>query len=1017
MLPPDCAQKLKASGVDLSTLDPDTSTDIWKGPSSASDEAADQALALSENQDSTFVGVIESSSGHVRFNVRVDEGSQPAQTLTLMAGPTLHTFLARKELFRRLGYVIPPMKYLHAVKVKFDNITDRDNFLQLQFEKAVNGIDIGRWIPEIAANAKTPALELTFQDVAVMQATPLIYNLALGVPIQQIPGSTNLRAEQARTLKAMAISAGLADITESVNIYDWTLGQIQNQAVSFHTPDQAVYGCTKDDAVWMLRRLAGLTRDDFTQIIANSYYPAPVAKVLVEKMISRRNTILQIFGVTADKIAYDKSPSLLPDLKDGKIVQPHYDGYASSFSGKNPISPLHGLQWFILSEATSNVMQSLLTEVNNKLPGLTTTDQITKHETDLQNGLIQYLENGVAPPMNIGAWAAPIVNGTVNISREVVLGNYMGTNNAVQLADSFGFTVNVGLYAGVDNAPTFLNLSGLAEGTAQISFTHVKPLHTLKAGVTEPLKNEFVPWIMAHGAGILNTAASVKNEPTDTPQQLQQARKDLKNDLDKIDDFLAPGDSLIVTESISGLEQATAGLEATQVFANPALSASVSGTQEVIWRLNFYRSQDGGTIQIFKDDGRLENVIVSLQGGISKTSTNGQPSPIFPVVSFEGKKVWGKAKSEIFNVNISPSNPQIYASINALDAALIKGSVEQLEGLQKPLQPLHLDVGFKDSYSQFEFFHLIHRTLKSNGQITIQTPDGTVGNYLYLQDGKQSGKSYQQLATQGATYLVQLLSGDTTQQVNTQAPQDPGQSFFGSSKTRNASFEARILNKGITQPSVQVQYRYEGFDISQKNMVNLVGKLSTQYGFKLFNDGFLNDTKDIKMYSLDLNLNFYEAALDAILTMSDADRKALEKRYGSAHNCDDYPDQLDRMSNADEDVCNAMQDFDGALAEYKKGKFKDVSDQGKKAMAVVSDLEQFVTFNDLVTIAGGTSNIYVNAVINGFREGSEEISNPINSNNFGTQDPNGNIVDSVESLPQVNLQNGEFDVQWLRDIL
>ena len=158
MLPPDCAQKLKASGVDLSTLDPDTSTDIWKGPSSASDEAADQALALSENQDSTFVGVIESSSGHVRFNVRVDEGSQPAQTLTLMAGPTLHTFLARKELFRRLGYVIPPMKYLHAVKVKFDNITDRDNFLQLQFEKAVNGIDIGRWIPEIAANAKTPHL-------------------------------------------------------------------------------------------------------------------------------------------------------------------------------------------------------------------------------------------------------------------------------------------------------------------------------------------------------------------------------------------------------------------------------------------------------------------------------------------------------------------------------------------------------------------------------------------------------------------------------------------------------------------------------------------------------------------------------------------------------------------------------------------------------------------------------------------------------------------------------------------
>jgi hypothetical protein len=1019
-LPPDCAQLLKQSGVDLSLLDPDASTDVWKGPSSAADESLDQALGLSDNDETTFVGVIESSSGRFRFNVRVDTGAQPAQTMTLMVGTTLHTFLMRKELLRRLGYVIPPMKYLHQVKIKFDTLKLRDDFLQNQFQQAVGGPSISRWIPELAVNAKTQALELTFQDVMVMQATPIIYNLGIGIPIQQVPGSTNLRAEGTRILRAVSIPAGLTDVPESINIFDWTMGQIQNQAMTFHTNDQTNYGCTEDDALWILRRLAKLTRQDFVDIVAHSYYPDAIAKVLVEKLISRRNTILSNFKLSGAALPYDKSPTELPGLKSGKIVQADWQGFGSFFSGKDPPSPLHGLQWYIVSETASNVMSTLLEKVNNELPGLLTQNQITKHETELQNKFMSYLEGtGPMPSMNIGAWVLPIANGTVNISRDVVLGNYMGTNNSVQLADSFGFTANVGLYAGVDNAPSFLSLSGLVEATAQITFSHVKPINLLKQGITEPLKEEFVPWLMAHGAGILNAAAAVKNEPTNTADQIKKSQTDLKNDLDKIDDFLAPGDSLIVTESINGLEQASANLEAANVFSQPAISSSIQSNQEVIWRLNFFRSQDGHTIQIFKDDGQLVNVIVQLEGGISKASTNGQASPVFPVVSFMGKKVAGKAKSEIFTVDIGLNQgSRIYTVINALDSALTRGSVEQLEALQKPNKPLRLEVGFKDSSSQFQFFHLIHRTLKSDGQIHIELPDGTKGDYLYIQDGKQSGKSYQNLVTQAATYIAQLVSGDTTVAINTQTPQNPGQSFLGSSHTRNTSFEARIINKGITQPSVQVQYRWEGFNISQSNMVELAGQLSQQYGFKLFNDGFLNDTKDIKMYALDLNVNLYEKALSLILNMSDADQKALDKKYGALHQCDNYPDNLDQMSGQDEDACAAMERFDSALHDYKRGKFKNASEQGKAGMTVASDLEQYVTFTDLVNIVGGPLNIYMNAQITGYRDGSEESSsNPISSNNFGTADPVGGIVDAVESEKNVNLQNGEFDVQWMRDIL
>ena len=407
---------------------------------------------------------------------------------------------------------------------------------------------------------------------------------------------------------------------------------------------------------------------------------------------------------------------------------------------------------------------------------------------------------------------------------------------------------------------------------------------------------------------------------------------------------------------------------------------------------------------------------------MSKDETNGQVSPVFPVVSFTAKKAWGKARSEIFNVSVDPrQGNQIYTVINALDSALVRGSVSQLEALQKPLNPLRVSVGFKDSTSQFQFFHLIHRTLKSNGQIHIQTQDGDTGDYLYIQDGRQTGKSYQQLATQAATYIEQLISNNTTDTINTQTPQNPGQSFLGSSHTRNASFEARVVDKGITLPSVQVQYRWEGFNISEKNMVNLVSKLSNQYGFKLYDDGFLNDTKDVKMYALDLDVNLYQAALDSILTMSETNWKALESKYKSAHHCDVLLAKLQKLALQGGDTCAEIDSFGESLKKFQKGGFKNAAEQGKEALETVSNLERFVTFHDLVQIVGGTSNIYVNATLNGYRDGAEENSSTLNSNDFGTPDAvfgtqyPGGIVDEVAQ--KENLQSGEFDVQWMRDIL
>src|ERR1019366_3814206 len=96
--------------------------------------------------------------------------------------------------------------------------------------------------------------------------------------------------------------------------------------------------------------------------------------------------------------------------------------------------------------------------------------------------------------------------------------------------------------------------------------------------------------------------------------------------------------------------------------------------------------------------------------------------------------------------------------------ALRTGSVEVLEAHQKPTL---LSERFTESQTSAQFFHLMRRTLKTNGQISVQLPDGTAGNYLSLSGGRQTGAHYQVLVTQAATYLAQKLLSDTTIGINT----------------------------------------------------------------------------------------------------------------------------------------------------------------------------------------------------------------------------------------------------------
>lgn len=348
ILSPQQAQALKGKGLDLSKLDPDASTDIWPGNSTISDAALDNGVALTSGQSATYRGMIQTSTGFFRMNVSPD--SAPSTNLTIMLGRTVHTLLLRKELLRRLGYKIPPIKYISSVTVHFQDTLALGNMLKINIPNQTQASS-DRWctvssgllkadpkIPCLSSDAIKDVNTVVFQDVIAYDATPTIYNVALGVPID--PNTNNIHPSGGRILRASAVPLGLVNVPESFNQLAWYAATVANDAIDLTVPDAAIFNCSLDDGLWIARKIAKLTRQDFVSIVHAAQLPSPVAALLVEKLIARRNSLITVFALKVPALKFNDAISQGTGLVNGKLMQQDWPGYASRFAWGDPDSPL-----------------------------------------------------------------------------------------------------------------------------------------------------------------------------------------------------------------------------------------------------------------------------------------------------------------------------------------------------------------------------------------------------------------------------------------------------------------------------------------------------------------------------------------------------------------------------------------------------------------------------------------------------------------------------------------------------
>lgn len=991
MLRPDEAYRLAKEGLDLASLDPVESA-VWSSDTQAPSLSYDE-LPIKADDETEFSGALLSASGLFRFNVRHDNTDA-----IVHLDKTLHTMLLRKNILRLLGYKVPAIKWLPRLSVRFDSLEEMNELLDSHIPRATLGA-ASRWVESKDEQSFT----VVFRDVAVtVPASSDHYNLALGVPPQTL---TN------RTLRSLIIPYALLDLGESVNKLEWTVGRKDNESILLPHFTRGVFTTTLEDARWMLKRLELLTKDDLRQAIELAYFPPDVTALLVEKISSRRNALMQLFNQSAINLAYDIEITKLPDLKKGKILKEDWVGYASRFAHGDPESPFKDVHWYALAKLQAFAIDNLVARANQEL-SLFNPNEVRGefHQNQFKEGLEHFIETGYLIDFSVGTWFSPVADLNLTASRDVVVGNYLGTDNLVQLADSIGWSVQLGGHLGIENldfAPT-----AAIRGTIVVSkmWSHLKPLRNLKQVFKEPYKNVVVPIIKLQLRKHLDNLHSLSDSTNpNVDWSLDEDNSELAQIIGHLNSNLGIGESILYTERVS---PALMGSVSTSLMNTP-VHLSLSGGVEMtdIRRIQIYR-KDKNTLQIYDDFGHGKgwSINVSLERFV-------------PFIRLSYRKQKGEYSIRLHEVDLNPDvkeNPKLFDKAYALSQFLQTGSAELMENIQKPHV---IEAEFMDKSSKFAFLFWRHKKLKSDTLFDISSRDGLNGKYITLSDEKQSGLNWEAFAKDIVNYGFQKLSAGVSW-----APpvwQNPAQTIGGMGTTTGVRFEARVKDdQQFDERFMRITDRWEGWSKKVKKLKEHMKEANEKFGFSLFDERSLDNLKKLKLFDVSVNLNLYEKGIKKLAAIHPNSLIYFEYLYEEERGirrrgCDE--NRIRRRRLSDGRVIESCGTLNTVIWQNNKcqkeiEKKKDQKEITKCLMRLFRDLYEDLNYNEIKQLLG-QDNIFVHGSVNGFRDGDEILNDPIQTNTdgrVGSRFWNGPF-DRLQQM--LGIQSGELNGYWLREKL
>jgi hypothetical protein len=972
---PDEVHKLREDTkgrFDISTLNPVESSDLWK-------DVYLQKLPLDSNpvidmDEVKYHSPVLSPSGIFRFNIT---NSSDGKLYTMMLSKTVHSILLAKSLLRKIGYQIPDIKYVPRIVLNFKDEADKKGFLSYLENVAFVGSPKNWVVEELEGN------KLLLQDMIIMDSSHTIYNLAFGVIGDMIQGR--------RLLSSLAVPLSIVNLTESVNMLRWNAGVKNGNEISLFHDQLNEFQCTWDDARWITRRIEKLTRDDWKEIVASSNTPKAVQQILLEKIISRRNSVMKLFKVDAEEFKVDAKVSNGVELVNGKLTQQNWPGYASRFAYGDPDSPLADSEMhsFIKSRSISTLLDLVVSQIN-QIPYLGTDIQKINEENfkvNMNKAIEKSIQSKTPIEVPIKPWVFPTVRGQLILSRNLVTGTYLGTDNLVQLVDTVGVSVAAGAFVGTMGLPTGLN--AFASGEAQFvrTYAHLRPVTSIEKSLKYEFKNILIPLVKRDYGQKLHEAAQVVIDPNASEEtkisKIEAALKPFKDSMDV-------GESILVTDAVATGAGAKLGAGYEKLLS---ASLSLIPGYNVVSRFHVHR-KTADDFQIYKDLGHVGSLGVSFDF-----------DSLIPVLTMSFKKSKGGARVKFYSLNLNPKNPDVIKNASLLRSSIVSSSVRELDEGEKT-KPYIMKHAFKETSPRANLFFWQWQWLNSSTNITITNPKGDDRYFRRQYHGMSKGRNYQKYVNSLISHWVNLLFDRKAGLSD--GGENPGYSFKGVGETRYLTLDEEVESSGKKiEPFAKLSRIYNGWSIDREGAQKILDGMKQRFRYDFFNAPVLNDTRRIFLYNISLNIFFYKNGIDHFLSLKDEDIKKIFRENLAQDNLMINPANV-------QDIDTGVDKFLKFLAKFKKYENKkDFTKANKYLLKALSQSEYKLNLNGLTTLMGGEENIYINSRVDGFREGDEDGDKAIVSNSIGEFGSSNILGPVVQMQRQTEMLEGEFFIYWM----
>ncbi len=966
----------------LADLDPAENKDVWVNKVGSELNQNKNSIKVNDLDTLNFVSMAWGRLGAYRVTVNKDNEYGVPTQYSLFLSKTIHNYILRKSLLEKLGYKIPPVKWVKRVKISFENKNDLENFKK---DLSINNAgSFDRWVLNSVNN------EIILQDVLLMEDQEFDLNLSKGYISQDMNDGK-------RIYDSLLVPFALVNVPESINMFSWSVGRTYSGNLVLDYSLASEFNISYHEALWISKRIIKLTEKDWWEIVDSTHLPSSVKILIFEKLKARRNDLARLLDIDNIELPFDVHVNNNEDLVDGEIVQEFYDGYARRFKIPDPESPIDSakMRSFFKSKAINLGLDAFEKYFNAQgFMGTNISENINeKIEEIIAENVSDTLVSGTTNKVPVSSYIFPTIQGNLIVNRDVVTGPYLGTDNKLQLVDTIGASFSAGAFGGVTGiyTPTGenvvvdgntvrqklpVNINAQAKVSISRTYSHVRPILSINQGLKYSFKNLFVPKVMKDNKRVINELItqdfiSAFDDDED---------KAISNMINHLNENINVGESIIITDSIGGDLTSTVKMNLYEVLD---LKLGARPQELVLSRTHIYRASDS-EFQVYKSLGNTHSI--ELSASMEK---------YIPITKITYKLMKGRARTKFYKLNLGSGieNVRRTENLKALASAFSNGS---LNAIERTIEPAIITHKFTESNSKFGIFVWRWNWLDQDDEISIKKPNGNVLNYYRRVDATSGGRDFE-------NYVKDVISaiGGELLDVNfgfrSYSAGNAGNTFYGRATNKIMSYEALKHTDGrLLTPMLKFSRVYNGWKMGKNSVLDLVNDFNKRYNDNLFNDNELAQTEELFLYNVSVSIFIKSRGLDYLAGLDDERISYYWETYTRFTN----NKKRERLLNLKK-----------WLIKYKES--KNYEKVAEISMEIFGIIESFLNMKGIVQMYGGAKNIFVAGKIGGYREGDEDGDSAIISNSNGRDGSDGfkGPLGTVQS--ELGMTTGEFSINWL----